>query len=163
VHNHRPIAGDSAAVEAVKILARAHQNLIWSRTRQTNSLRSALREYYPAALVAFEDLHDRDTLAILGRAPSPEQGARLSLSAIRSALKHAGRQRNLDVRARDIQATLRAGQLAAPAPITAAFAATTTAAAGASPLFAESKFGSSSDKNVYHWRLPSCSQFVYRL
>ena len=72
-HNHRPIAGDSTAVEAVKILARVHQNLIWSRTRQTNTLRSALREYYPAALEAFADLHDRDALAILGRAPTPQK------------------------------------------------------------------------------------------
>ncbi|MDT5076970.1 MAG: hypothetical protein QOJ80_1607 [Mycobacterium sp.] len=47
-HNHRPIAGDTSAVEAVKVLARAHQNLIWARTRHTNALRSTLREYYPA-------------------------------------------------------------------------------------------------------------------
>ena len=75
-----------------------HQNLIWARTRHTNALRSALREYYPAALEAFEDLHDRDALAVLGRAPTPADAARLSLSKIRSALKHAGRQRNLDAR-----------------------------------------------------------------
>ena len=49
-HNHRLIAGDTSAVEAVKVLARGHQNLIWARTRHTNALRSALREYYPAAL-----------------------------------------------------------------------------------------------------------------
>ena len=47
-HNHRPIAGDSPTAEAIKVLARAHQNLIWARTRHTNALRSALREYYPA-------------------------------------------------------------------------------------------------------------------
>jgi len=70
-HNHRRIAGDSGAAEAIKVLARAHQNLIWARTRHTNGLRSALREYYPAALEAFEDLADRDALAILGRAPTP--------------------------------------------------------------------------------------------
>jgi len=127
-HNHRPVAGDSTGVEAVKILARAHQNLIWSRTRQTNSLRSALREYYPGALVAFEDLHDRDALAVLGRAPHPDQGARLSLSAISAALKRGGRQRNLDTRAGAIQAALRSEQLNAPPAIAAAFAATTLAA-----------------------------------
>jgi transposase len=66
-HNHRPVAGDTPDVEAIKVLARAHQNLIWSRDRNTNALRSALREYYPAALVAFEFLADRDALAILGR------------------------------------------------------------------------------------------------
>ncbi len=47
-HNHRPLAGDSPDVEAIKVLARAHQNLIWTRTQHTNRLRSALREYYRA-------------------------------------------------------------------------------------------------------------------
>jgi len=129
-HNHRALAGDSLEAEAIKVLARAHQNLIWTRTRHTNALRSALREYYPAALEAFEDLHDRDALAVLGRAPTPADAARLSLSKIRSALKHAGRQRNIDVRAQEIAAVLRTEQLAAPAPLTAAFAATTRAAVG---------------------------------
>jgi len=79
-HNHRLIAGDTSAVEAVKVLARAHQNLIWARTRHTNALRSALREYYPAALQAFDELADRDALAILGRAPTPTDAKRLSLA-----------------------------------------------------------------------------------
>jgi transposase len=129
-HNHRPIAGDSPDAEAIKVLARAHQNLIWTRTRHTNALRSALREYYPAALVAFEDLAHGDALAVLGRAPSPEQGAHLSLTAIQSALKRGGRQRNIADRARHIQAALRSEQLTAPAAVTAAFAATTRATVG---------------------------------
>jgi transposase len=129
-HNHRSIAGDSAEVEAIKVLARAHQSLIWTRTQHTHRLRSALREYYPAALEAFEDLDDRDALAVLDRAPTPEQGARLPLSAIRAALKRGGRQRHIDERARAIQARLRTEQLAAPTPVVAAFAATTRAAVG---------------------------------
>src|SRR3712207_7953748 len=55
-----PIAGDSDLAEAVKVLARAHQNLIWSRQRQTNALRSTLREFYPAALAAFDEIAGRD-------------------------------------------------------------------------------------------------------
>jgi transposase len=129
-HNHRSIAGDSAQAEAIKVLARAHQSLIWARNRHTNTLRSALREYFPAALEAFEDLADRDTLAVLGRAPTPEQAVALSLPAIRSALKRVGRQRNIDARAREIQAALRSEQLAAPAPVAAAFAVTTRATVG---------------------------------
>ena len=62
---------------------------IWC-LRHTNALRSALREYYPAALQAFDNLADRDALAVLGRAPTPAEAARLSLTKIRSALKHAG-------------------------------------------------------------------------
>ena len=54
----------------------------------------------------------------------------LSLSKIRSALKRAGRQRNLDARAQQIAAVLRTEQLAAPTAVTAAFAATTRAAVG---------------------------------
>jgi len=129
-HNHHPIAGDSPDVEAIKVLARGHQSLVWARIRHTNMLRSALREYYPGALEAFDDLAERDALAVLGRAPTPADAAHLSLSKIRSALKRAGRQRNLDARAQEIAAVLRTEQLAAPAAVTAAFGATTRAAVG---------------------------------
>jgi hypothetical protein len=129
-HNHRRIAGDSHDAGAVKVLARGHQNLIWSRNRQTNALRNALREYYPAALVAFDDLSNRDCLAVLAKAPTPAAGARLSIGQISAALKRGGRQRNLDRRAGEIQAALRSEQLAAPEPIVDAFAATTVAAVG---------------------------------
>lgn len=129
-HNHRPLAGDTAQVEAVKVLARAHQNLVWARTRHTNQLRSALREYYPAALEAFEDLDGADALAVLERAPAPQVGARLSVGQIRAALKRGGRRRNLDRRAEQIRTALRTPQLAAPAPVAAAFAAWAKATVG---------------------------------
>jgi len=129
-HNHRPIASDSLDAEAIKVLARAHQSLIWARTRHTNAMRSALREYYPAALLAFEDLAHGDALGVLGRAPTPEQGAHLDLPAIQSALKRGGRKRNIAARARQIRAALRSEQLAAPAPVAAAFGAPTRAAVG---------------------------------
>jgi transposase len=127
-HNHRLVAGDSPDAEAIKVLARTHQSLIWARIRHANILRSALREYYPAALEAFDSLTERDALAILGRAPTPQQGTRLSLSKISAALKAAGRQRNIETRAREIQTVLRTQHLTAPEAVTAAFGATTTAA-----------------------------------
>jgi transposase len=129
-HNHRVIAGDSAQSEAIKVLARAHQSLIWARNRHSNALRNALREYYPGALQAFEDLTHGDALGVLDRAPTPDQGVRLSRSTIQSALKRGGRQRNIDARAREIQAVLRSEQLAAPAVLATAFGATTRAAVG---------------------------------
>jgi hypothetical protein len=110
------------------VLARTNQSLIWARTRHANMLRSGLREYYPAALEAFASLTAGDALAVLGRAPTPERGARLSLSKIGSALKAAGRQRNIEARATEIQAILRREHLTAPAGVAAAFGATTTAA-----------------------------------
>jgi hypothetical protein len=129
-HNHRQIAGDSGDVGAIKIVARGHQNLIWSRNRQTNALRNALREYYPTALVAFDDLAHSDCLAVLAKAPTPAAGAHLSMDQISAALKRGGRQRNIDRRAHEIQEALRTEQLSGPQPIVDAFAATTTAAVG---------------------------------
>jgi transposase len=38
-HLHREVAGDSERAEAVKVLARAHQSMIWSRQRHANQLR----------------------------------------------------------------------------------------------------------------------------
>jgi transposase len=128
--NHRPIAGDTPDAEAIRIIARSHQNLIWARNRHTNMLRNALREYYPAALEAFTDLADRDTLAVLAKAPTPSEGQRLSLGQIQAALRRGGRQRNLERRATEIQSALRHGQLAAPNAVATAFAVTTRAAVG---------------------------------
>ncbi len=127
-HNHRRIAGDTPEAEAIRIMARGHQSLIWTRTRQTNALRSALREYYPAALEAFPDLADRDCLAVLAKAPAPAAGAGLTLGQIQAALKRGGRQRNIERRAGEIQTALRTAQLGAPAEVDIAFATTTRAA-----------------------------------
>lgn len=129
-HNHRPVAGDSDLAEAVKVLARGHQNLIWVRNRHTNMWRSALREYYPAALEAFDDLDHPDTLAVLERAPTPATGRSLTRSQIKAALKRGGRQRNFATRVETIHAALRTDQLEASAAVTEAFAATTRAAVG---------------------------------
>ena len=114
-HNHRQVAGDSDLAEAIKVTARAHQNLVWARQRQVNQLRSALREYYPGALATFgTDLAHRDVVAVLVKAPTPELGRRLSTAQIAAALRRAGRVRNVDARAAAIRDGLRAPQLAAP-------------------------------------------------
>ena len=126
-HNHRPIAGDSELAEAIKVLARAHQSLIWTRQRQTNQLRSTLREFYPGALDAFDGLASGDALAVLAVAPTPTRGRQLSRSKIASALRRGGRQRRIDDRAIEIQTALRAPQLEAPAVIADAMGATVAA------------------------------------
>ena len=46
-----------------------HQALIWGRTRHVLRLRSALREFFPAALEAFEDLAAPGALELLAKAP----------------------------------------------------------------------------------------------
>jgi transposase len=129
-HNHRPLAGDSDLSEAIKVLTRAHHNLIRERIRHTNTLRSALRDYYPGALEAFGSLAHPDALAVLAKAPTPEQGRRLTKPQIVAALRRGGRQRNLEARARAIQGALRAPQLAAPPVVAGAYGATTRATVG---------------------------------
>jgi transposase len=112
LHNHRPVAGDSELAEGVKLLARTHQSFVWERQRHANRLRSALREFYPQALEAFgTDLASTDAVAVLQLAPTPELGRRLSRSKIAAALRRAGRQRNVEARAAQIQAALRTEQL----------------------------------------------------
>jgi transposase len=126
-HNHRRAVPDSELLEAIKILARSHQNLIWTRQRLTNQLRSALREYFPGAVAAFEDLHHPDALAVLGRAPTPTQARRLTTTQIRATLRRAGRQRNLEARAEHIHAVLQRPQLRAAELVEDAYGTATAA------------------------------------
>ena len=126
--HHRRIAGDSEIAEHIKIAARAHQTMIWSRVRQVNTLRSLLREYYPAALAAFgTDLAGRDALAVLTVAPSPELARRLSQARIETLLRRAGRQRNISTTAATIRAALRSEQLAARPGVIGAYTASASA------------------------------------
>jgi transposase len=126
-HQLRPVAADSAAAGAVKVVTRAHKTLIWERTRYTQRLRHALREYFPAALEAFEDLDAPDVLELLAKAPDPASAAKLTITQISAALTRA-RRRNVAEKAARIQAVLRGEQLGQPEVLTAAYAATTRTA-----------------------------------
>jgi hypothetical protein len=130
-HQLRELAADSDIAEAVKIAARAHQKLVWERTRHLLRMRSALREYFPAALEAYAGLTlaGSDALELLGKAPDPATAAKLTVAQITAALRRAGRRGDLAQRARDIQAALRAEHLAQPAVIAEAYAASVQAGA----------------------------------
>ena len=122
-HQLRPAAGDSPAAEAVKVLARTHKTLIWQRSAVVLRLRAQLREYFPAAVAAFEDLDARDALELLGKAPDPGRAARLTRAQVSAVLKRAGRYKIAE-RADAILAALRSPQLGQPPALTAAYAAT---------------------------------------
>ena len=81
-HQLRTVAGDSKQAGAVKVLTRMHQSLIWDRTRLVLRLRSSLREFFPAALEAYDDLDSPDVLELLTKAPEPSRAAALTLSLI---------------------------------------------------------------------------------
>jgi Transposase/Transposase IS116/IS110/IS902 family len=122
-HQLRPVAGDTALAEGIKVVARAHQSMIWDRTRHALRLRSALREFFPAALEAFDDLTAADALELLAAAPDPETAAGLSRNRIAGALKRA-RRRDVAGKAERIQAVLRAEALRQPAVLAGAYAVT---------------------------------------
>jgi transposase len=147
-HQLRPVAGDSPLVEGIKVVARAHQTLIWERHRHMLRLRSSLREYFPAALEAFDDLTAPDTLELLGAAPDPQQAAGLSRSRIGGALKRA-RRRDVEAKAERIQTVLRADHLTQPPELVAAYAATTAATVAVITAF-------STQINALHGQVEAC-------
>jgi Transposase/Transposase IS116/IS110/IS902 family len=129
-HQLREVAADSDEAEAVKIAARAHQKLVWERARHALRMRSALREYFPAALAAYGPLTltGPDTLELLATAPDPASAARLTIPEITAALKRARRQ-SVASKAEQIQAALREPQLGQSEIVTEAYAASVTTAA----------------------------------
>jgi Transposase/Transposase IS116/IS110/IS902 family len=131
LHQLRELAADSDLADGVAVAARGHQKLVAEHTRHLLRTRSALREYFPAALVAYKDLglDGPDALELLRKAPDPASAAKLTLAQITAALRRAGRRGDLTARAKDIQAALRAPHLGQPPQITAAYAATVQAQA----------------------------------
>jgi transposase len=127
-HQLRPVAGDTDQAEAVKVVTRMHKTLIWERTRHTQRLRHALRDYFPAALTAFEDLDAPDALELLTKAPDPASAAKLTIGQISAVLKRA-RRHNVADKATQIQAALRVRHLGQPPAVTAAYAASIRALA----------------------------------
>ncbi|QNK79560.1 IS110 family transposase [Nakamurella sp. PAMC28650] len=120
--HHREIAGDTDLADAVKLLARAHQNLIWERVRHTLRMRSALLEFFPVAVQAFPDLAAADALILLGRAPDPDRAAKLTRGQVVSALT-AARRHHVDDRVEPLRALLRQPALRQPPTLEAAYAA----------------------------------------
>ncbi|MFJ8963296.1 transposase [Lentzea sp. NPDC102401] len=130
-HQLRQVAGDSELSEAIKLLARTHQTLIWDRQRQVARLRAQLRDFFPAALAAFgEELAAREALDLLKRAPDPDAAAKLSRSEVLTVLKRAGRKRLVDERAERVHAGLSSEQLRLPAVLQRAYATTVRSIVG---------------------------------
>ena len=97
---HRPLPADTELAQAIRVLARAQQDAVWARQQIGNQIRDLLKDFYPAALVAFADLDGGlarpDARAILAAAPTPAQAGKLTPARLRRLLVNAGRQRHLD-------------------------------------------------------------------
>lgn len=100
-HEHRPLPSDSELVQSVTVLARAQQDAVWHRTQLSNQLRSHLRQYFPAALEAFQrpgvGLDSREARAVLAVVCDPGAAARLSSTRLAGLLRKSGRKLNIDI------------------------------------------------------------------
>lgn len=112
---HRPLPADSELAQAVTVLARAQQDAVWNRAQLNNQLRSHLKQYFPAALAAFQvrgiGLDSREARAVLASAPNPAAAARLTRAQLRSLLRKSGRQRNIDAWADRLRTVFRGDYL----------------------------------------------------
>lgn len=125
-HLHRPLPADSAQAQAIEVLARAHQDMVWARQHEVNRLPSLLAGYYPAALTAFADLTTRTAMAVLAAAPTPQKAARLSTADLLETLVAVGRGRRRG-EAERLAAVFAARQMRQPAEVEQAMGAAATA------------------------------------
>jgi transposase len=102
---HRPLPADTELAQAIRVLARAQQDAVWARQQIGNQIRDLLKDFYPAAIIAFAELPTgglarADARTILAAAPTPAQAAKLTSARLRRLLVKAGRRRDLD---RDVE------------------------------------------------------------
>ena len=111
MHAHRTLPQDTDLARAIAVLARAQQDTIWNRQQIANQLRSLLREYYPAALAAFEPwkngLCRPEAHQVLKLAPTPTLGRALTRPQLQAALKRAGRKRGIEAEAERLREVFR--------------------------------------------------------
>ena len=109
---HRPLPADSIEVQALRALTRAQQDAVEDRTALTNRIRALLKEFFPAALAAFERggkrrLDSAAARTILAAAPTPTGARALTPRRLAALLRQAGRQRGIEVEAERLRELLR--------------------------------------------------------
>jgi transposase len=115
MHAHRPLPADSELARAVAVLARAQQDAVWDRVTAHHKLRSHLREYYPGFLAAFAEVKGGimrpEARAVLAAAPTPAEGAKLTLAQLRALMRKAGRSRGIEAEAQRLCDALQQPQM----------------------------------------------------
>jgi len=108
----RALLPDSPEALEIATLARDHANLTRQRSRLRNQLRSALLEYFPAAIEALS-LDAQSALVFLERYAEPDAAARLSVGQVAHFLRARRANRDADAKAQAIVDGLRAPALRA--------------------------------------------------
>ncbi len=83
----RPLVIHSPIVEELKQLTRAHDHFQTQLQSTTNQLRQVLKQYYPAAIDLFKELHSAISLALLKRYPTPETARQATRENIEAFLR----------------------------------------------------------------------------
>jgi transposase len=118
-HGWRPLQVQDEATATLRALCRDEIGLIEQRTALVNQLMAALREYYPAALTAFEDWTLPFTWAFLIQFPTPQVLAGAGKRRWEKFL-HTHRLWRSDTAPRRLEIFAAANALPASAPVTSA-------------------------------------------
>ncbi|MGW6742796.1 IS110 family transposase [Streptomyces sp. NPDC055025] len=116
--HHRPMPRTSQQAAAITVLARAQLRTVHTRQYHAGQVRSLLREFYPAALLAWKDLPGgivrAEARALLTLAPTPGQAAALSKRKIADTISGAGRFRLVDTHAERLRSVFQQHHLRQP-------------------------------------------------
>ncbi len=115
----RALKPEDPLTQELRLVCRDEIGLIEQRTALINALRAALREYYPAALEAFDDWTTRGSWAFVERFPTPEELQRKGKRAWEKFL-HSHRMAHPDRYAKRLEIFARAMQFHGLAAVTSA-------------------------------------------
>jgi len=76
-HRFKPLLPQSDEIRALRALVRGRDDLVATRVRLTNQLRTLLESFWPGAAAIFADVDSPIALAFIERFPTPDSAARL--------------------------------------------------------------------------------------
>ena len=118
-HGWKPLAPEDPLIAQLRLLTRDEVALIEQRTALVNQLIAALRDYYPAALEAFDDWAMPATWAFVEKFPTPEALVKAGKRAWEKFL-HTHRLYRPETYERRLEIFARADQFTGSAALTAA-------------------------------------------
>jgi len=118
-HGWRRLKADDPITQELRLLCRDEVHLIAQRTALVNQLRAALREYYPAALEAFDDWVSDGPWAFIQAFPTPRDLVKAGKRRWEKFL-HTHRLYRPETYAKRLEIFARADQFCGIAPVTRA-------------------------------------------
>jgi transposase len=82
-HRWAPLSQQSDSIRALRALVRARDDLVATRIKLANQLRSTLEAFWPGAAIVFAAVDSPISLAFLRRYPTPASAARLGEARLR--------------------------------------------------------------------------------